>query len=109
MKALSVPYWCQTTETVSIEFSYEAEIIGEEGEDYLVQLFEGDGGTIEGKIPKGDFAQWPHPIKEGTCFGVVTFREKGRPGTTASPWPIPEYWHPSQVPAPDLEIPDINR
>jgi hypothetical protein len=86
------PWACDPSE-LEITDSYEAEIIGEEPDRYLVAFADTDGGPVEASMKRQDFAGFPHDIREGTRFSIVVFRRNGTAGTTAAAWPVPKYWN----------------
>jgi hypothetical protein len=102
--------WELPEDRITIIESHEAEVIGEDGDDYIIKFPDVDGKPIEGNLPKTDFENLPHSVRVGTNFSLVAFVEKGLPGfdektwrlppgasriSKASVWPLVRHWHSS--------------
>jgi len=85
--------WEQPRTEIEILNGYEAEIIGEEGEDYMIAFGDTDGGQVEANMCKKDFDVFPHPVRVGTMFGIITFRTTVVPGVVCGAWPVSKYWN----------------
>lgn len=84
--------WEKSPLEVEIIEGHEAEIIGEEGEEFFVAFPDRDGEKIEAKIDKKQFEGFPYSVDEGTYFGIIVYREDNQ--TKAGAWPTAEYWNP---------------
>lgn len=98
----SAPWELDSTRIDIVE-TYAAEVVGEDGQDYLIEFADYDGGTVEARLGKCEFEDLPYPVEDGTYFGIVVYRRKDQRGTTASVWPVAEYWHPTLRELPDAE------
>jgi len=96
------PWKLDSTEVDIVE-AYEAKVIGEDGGEYVIVFTDYDGGTVEARLDKHEFQGFPYLVDEGAFFGIVVYRREGQPGTTASAWPVAEWWHFSLQDLPDAE------
>lgn len=87
---LSRPWKGSPLETEIIE-SHEAEIIGEIEGQYVVAFPDYDGSLIEAEMGKEEFENFPHPVRVGTCFGIIVYKIKGEQKKGA--WPVAKYWN----------------
>lgn len=84
--------WEKSLLEIKIIDIYEAEITGEEGNDYLIEFRDAEMEIVEASLPKKEFDGWPEQIKQGSVFGVVIYyHEKLSIGA----WPIEKYWNPN--------------
>jgi hypothetical protein len=84
--------WEKSPLEVTIVESYEAETIGQHGKYYLIEFADVDGGIVEAKLPRKRFRHFPYPVRVGTYFGIIVYKEGGK--TKAGTWPVPMYWNP---------------
>jgi hypothetical protein len=93
--------WTLDASQVEIIETYEAEIVSEIIERsgrqcYVITFPDTDGSLVEAELTKDSFNTFPHPVKCGTCFGMVVFRLAIMPDTTcAGAWPVSKYWNQS--------------
>ncbi len=86
--------WERSPLEIEIIDCYEAEIMGEtihEGEDcYCIEFHDYDMSIVEAMILKDKFKNFPHPIKKGTPFGIILYKDKGK--LSVGSWPVQRYW-----------------
>ncbi|MBW2995062.1 hypothetical protein KY312_01815 [Candidatus Woesearchaeota archaeon] len=83
--------WEMTPKEVEITDAYEAEITGEKDDNYFVEFRDQEMEVVEAEIKKTDFEYFPHPVKAGTAFVIVTYKLNGVTGVGS--WPITKYWN----------------
>ena len=54
-------------------------------------------------LSKDEFQGFSYPIEEGTYFIITVYKRTGQAGTTASAWPLAQFWHTSLRDLPDAE------
>lgn len=87
--------WEMDSSRAKVVDGYAAKIIGEDGNEYIIEFHDRDMSLVEARIAKSEFANHPEPPTIGTHFGFVFFRLRGQPGIQVSAWPVKQYWHPS--------------
>jgi hypothetical protein len=99
--------WELDSSQVEIVRSYETEIMGEDGDKYLIEFADKDGGMVEAKLPKKEFegvpglgeprgmSGWQPAVGSMLYCGIVIYRMKGEKGLRVGIWPLASYWHPS--------------
>jgi hypothetical protein len=102
--AAAIKPWELPSDRIDVIKAYAAEVIEEDGDDYIITFIDDDGELVEANVAKTDFESLPHRVRVGTAFGLVAFREKGSGIVSASVWPIARYWHQSLRADRDVEI-----
>lgn len=83
---------------VNIRRCYEAVVEESAGKDWLIVFGDWDGKTVEGRINKKEFRNFPYEVKAGTHFGLVVYRMRKRGArAVAGAWPVVSYWDPSHL------------
>lgn len=83
--------WERSPLEIEILESHEAEIIGEENNEYMVSYPDSDGTPIEGTIEKEKFENFPHPVRVRTSFGIIVYKKDKV--IISKPWPVSKYWN----------------
>ena len=87
--------WEMDKSEVEVLESFDGEIIGEKGYDFLLKFMESDGTYFEADLPKSEFKYFPHEVGVGTHFWVVVSETDPEDDIDISVWPIAKYWHES--------------
>lgn len=82
--------WERSPLEIKIIDCYEAQVVGEEGDFYNIEFHDYDMSIVEAEILKKEFKDWPHPIKEGTCFGIMIYKYNGE--LKVGSWPLKQFW-----------------
>ncbi|MHC5055482.1 MAG: hypothetical protein ACYTKD_12265 [Planctomycetota bacterium] len=91
----SMPPWTRPSTDVEICATNDAQILGEDGDDFLVVFYEEDMTPVEARVAKLHFVNHPGRPREGSFFVIVVYRDKADQCVKASAWPIPSNWHSS--------------
>jgi hypothetical protein len=83
--------WERSPLEITILEGFSAQIVGEEGESYHIEFQDHDMSTVGAMIEKKEFENFPHPVKEGTHFGIIVYYDNGEP--IAKAWPVGKYWN----------------
>ena len=86
--------WLLSEEDIKILQAFEAEIVGQENNDYIVSFADDNGDHIEARIPKAEFEILPYPCVLGACFHIVVYERIKESVKIASIWPDAKHWHP---------------
>jgi hypothetical protein len=74
---------------------YEAEIIGEEDNNYLIEFRDAEMKIVEAILPKKEFEKHPGTITIGTPFGIVLYKQQD--SIKIGAWPDEKYWNKSLI------------
>lgn len=83
--------WERSPLEIKVIEAWDSEIIGEEGDSYLIEFYDTNMSVVEAKLPKKEFEGWPHPTGPGTCFGIIIYEDNRKLSIGA--WPLQHYWN----------------
>ena len=91
--------WERSPLEIKIRATNDAQILGEEGDDYLVVFYEEDMTPVEARVEKKQFEGHPGNPRPGSYFVLVVYHdlkidpEPNKNSVIAAPWPIPRNWN----------------
>ena len=71
---------------------YEAEILAEEKNNYIIIFYDSDMEPIKAKLSKKEFEGFPYELKQRTPFDIVIYQEKENT-PKANAFPTEDYWN----------------
>jgi hypothetical protein len=83
--------WELDRSRVYIMESFEAEVVGEDGDQFMVEFHDRDCGIVEATVGMNEFEHMP----AGTLphFGIVIWRDLETNETHCSAWPLASHWN----------------
>ena len=87
--------WLLNNSQIDIIDVYEAEIIKEEDNDYLIEFRDSEMKIVEAVLPKKEFEEHPEIIRIGTAFSIVLYKQYDDFTIKIGAWPAEKYWHKS--------------
>ena len=87
--------WTLDSSQVRIIDGYAAKIIGEKGDDCIIEFHDRDMSIVEAYLSKKEFADHPVPPSVGLNFALIFFMTDKQLGARISAWPVKRHWHES--------------